>query len=526
MKFKKEHYVYVILYALAFAPILFNSGVFWDDWCIYNTAPEARLLLYSMSGRPFFGIFFNTLFYFSSYGVLLGRLLIFISYLLSGLILNSVLSKVKEISYLERIFIVVIFLIYPINFSRVAITNLQYGFCFCLFFIATALLNNYLQNSKLFFRILSLILFFISFTTESLILFYVLPLFYLGYCNKDGFKKAFVKYLDFAMLPILAVLVKFTFLKPYGIYSNFNRPVLNLSKIIYGLNINLKNSLNLTIQEGIFYAKSFSLPFLFLILLNISLLLFFFKKEFNSRSPAFFNIYLRKAIFNTLFGLGIFAISVIPYIVVGKIGTANDWDSRHQILNSLGIAFLLSSLVAVVDLALFKIKIGLRSKIQIILYSFFFSMFILFNFSTHVNYQKDWWKQQSLMLHLKERLEIQTGRSFLFIDHATELNARSRSYRDYEFSGMMKYLFNNEKRYGGTTATFSLPDVKDETLWPWYNIQQFVPIPYQYKVNIENADFELSSINVAKLYFYSAFNTKKYFEHLKQIIKIEITRSQ
>lgn len=503
---------------MAFIPIIFNQGIFWDDWCIYNTIPSARALLYSLSGRPLFGAFFNLLFISPDYGVMIGRFLIFISYFIPGIILDTILTKIKEISTWSRFSIIIIFYLLPVNFSRIALTNLQYGFCFLMFFIAFGLLSLYLENSKLIFKVISIALFLLSFTTESLILFYVIPLFFVLYIHKFNVKKMIINQWWVLLLPLIAIIIKYKFFQPYGLYENFNKPSFSIRAIVNGIHESLRGSFFQVIKESIHTAKVFPFGFLTFFII-IYFLVFKFLKPHKIYEK---NLTKVNSLIFCLSGFVIFIIGVLPYILVRKIGTSFDWNSRHQLLTSLGISIFLSFFT---DLILsFFINTKNQMKMKALIYCFSISCFAFFNFITYVEYQKDWWKQISLISKIQLQPEIQNATSIFFTDNTQELNARSRSYRDYEYAGIMKSIFRDEKRYGSNQINLNLGEVKTETQWPWYNVTQHTPKPYEYNVKIEYGDSRISNRDVLSLYFFELFNRDKFKNLIGNTIQLKIEK--
>ncbi len=75
-------------------------------------------------------------------------------------------------------------MILPVNSARVALIDFPYGLFLALFFMAFWLLTCYFNSQhNLIFRIIILLLFYLSFVINSLLVFYAIVLLYIAYKN-------------------------------------------------------------------------------------------------------------------------------------------------------------------------------------------------------------------------------------------------------------------------------------------------------------------------------------------------------
>jgi hypothetical protein len=95
------------------------------------------------------------------------KILTFVLMFSSGMLLNKIIGRHQSIDKNTRFFIVLLFFILPLNVAQVAMIVFPYTLCYFLFFLAWALMDRH--------RILALIIFFISFNTNSLLVFYAVP---------------------------------------------------------------------------------------------------------------------------------------------------------------------------------------------------------------------------------------------------------------------------------------------------------------------------------------------------------------
>ncbi len=117
--------------------------------------------------------------------------------------------------------------------------------------------------------------------------------------------------------------------------------------------------------------------------------------------------------------------------------------SRNQLLIPLGASFILYYI-----LRIFFREIGLRTNIKFFFYSILIALFLCTNVFIYLDYQKDWFKQLSLIENFKTSSVMKNNHKFLFTDNTKDLNARGRVYGFYEWNGMMEYIFKDESRFG------------------------------------------------------------------------------
>jgi hypothetical protein len=85
-----------------------------------------------------------------------------------------------------------------------------------------------------------------------------------------------------------------------------------------------------------------------------------------------------------------------------------------------------------------------------------------------LSYQRDWYKQLSIMQQLAEFKQLNKSSFILIKDEAAELNAKNRVPLFYEYAGMFKEVFKNENRIivtsmadtAGITRFLSHPEYK------------------------------------------------------------------
>ena len=125
--------------------------------------------------------------------------------------------------------------------------------------------------------------------------------------------------------------------------------------------------------------------------------------------------------------------------------------------------------------------------------------------------------------------------TFLFIDYTLDLNTLKRAYGFYEYTGLMKYTFENETRFGvdaivsnrnkiNLEANLSLLNYIPQSAfvkYPENNITKYKYNGHIYNVIIDYGNYNLSKKNIVRLFFYRFFNGKKYREKLKDILELK-----
>ncbi|BDB64738.1 hypothetical protein T36_1195 [Helicobacter cinaedi] len=218
-----------VLYTLAFGLMLLNTrGYYWDDWgLIGNFSFDSMNQQFLQNGNIWYGYFEWIFISLQPYGIQLFRFFTFFSFFICGLCVYHIAKSLQILKTYELFFIVVFFLLLPFNtISRNALINAPYTLCYLLFFLAFFLVS-VKSTQHILTRILTLALFFISFTMNSLLIFYILPLVYLLYTHKayTSFKALWLwalKHFDFIFLPIVFYAIKILFFKPYGLYEGYN----------------------------------------------------------------------------------------------------------------------------------------------------------------------------------------------------------------------------------------------------------------------------------------------------------------
>ena len=305
------------------------------------------------------------------------------------------------------------FLVIPFNIARVNLITLPYTISYLMFFLGW------------FFSLekdLYLLFFTISFTTKSLLCFYLLPLIEILFINDfKNIKEIIKRNLITISLPFI-----------YYFFSN------KFLKHMLYMEITIRNSL-----WRILFISAIKqlLDFLVLKVDNIGFIpiiaLIVFKLL--NKYKYFGDGIIPKKTKNILFilGLSLTILAVFPYWVLGHVPMFYDWKSRHQILMPLGSSLIISAIV-----------LQFRFSSRRIIFSLFLSLFIILNINNYIALNYDWNKQTQLVKLISDNKVINNSDLIVFEDLTYKQNAFSRKYTFYEWNSLLKEAFNDEKRLG------------------------------------------------------------------------------
>ena len=151
------------------------DGVYWDDWSYVDSTTERIMGIYEQGGMPWFGYLVNAL---VQLGPIAYHLISFISFLVVGLAVFGIMQRVHGLTPNERLFVAAVVLVLPLTAARHALSVQHYALSYALFFSAWYLLVRWDPPSRLIV-IVSAALFTMSFITQSLLSFYLLPVVHL-----------------------------------------------------------------------------------------------------------------------------------------------------------------------------------------------------------------------------------------------------------------------------------------------------------------------------------------------------------
>jgi hypothetical protein len=442
LKDKKDLTILFLFYLIAHGGLLFiPNALYWDDWIAYQSTSEFIYKFVSHLGSAL-NINAHILIIMSMIGLWAYKLLTFAFFFLAGLLLNLILKKYKNICAEDRFFITIIFLIAPFNIARLCNSVFQYSLSYFIFFLAWYLLGRY--------RLLTLALFFISFNTNSLLFFYLLPIMDYFYRNGafDDFKsliRVIIKNIDFLLLPIIFYIIKIIYYQPYGEYENYNK-IVNFSEF-FNAPYNQINDIfrflsNLKLIDSIIYIP----VIIYLLKLNL----------FNAKNES-----SNCSLMLVIIGLFAFVLASFPYWLAGHTPTFNGWESRHQLLQPLGFALLV---VGILNMSFDK-KYIFNSTLKHIIIGLIISISINFQFRIYVKAFSDNQKQNVLVNEFSKNQIIKNNNLFIIKDLTiSSKNIFNRSYETYVWNGILTKAFGDQKRFGVAFDNLDLRHYQDRKI--------------------------------------------------------------
>ncbi|MEO0268853.1 MAG: hypothetical protein ABIN73_03830 [candidate division WOR-3 bacterium] len=520
--------LFIIHFLTNFLFLLNYDGVYWDDYALYN---QNFKTIYEMfkDHSGYLSLYFSYLhFILLKAGIFIYRILVFLLYFFNTIFLYEILKKLNFLSENEKLSITLLFMLSPLCFAKISLMHFTYVFNLPIFYFAFFLLSIYIESPSFLKRIIILILFFISFTTNSLLVFYLLPiayLFYLNYNSKTSFTFNFLKFLknniDFLILPLIYWFLRLTYFKPSGLYEGYNAININLRTpfyILISLFTNLIEPLDLS------FSHSFSLWYITIFLILIFYFLFDeqFEKSENNEDKLL-NL-------KFLMGIIIFLISVLPYILVQKIPSLWDWDSRHQLLLPLGFSFIVYFGSKILLTKFLKLKFN-----NFILY-FFLSSFLIENLIANFKYHIDFFYQLSIIENMKKNESIKNNYTFVVKTELKDKLAFNRWFRSYELNGMSKIAFGIDNKLFIPENIDLNSDFNFYKPYKQYNFSNWDPGSFQNKKYIvikENPDTPFFNFDkkffilfpylkyYLKLNFYKIFKPTYFKREISKLVIIE-----
>lgn len=400
----------LVLYVIAHGGIvLVLNAVYWDDWTVRATNIVGMLKRFESTGSMF-NLRGYLHFAMLSAGPWLYKIATLVLMFFAGLLLWKIIERHDWINIDARYTIVLLFLVLPFYNARVALIDFPYTLQYFLFFLAWYLLG---KN-----RLLSLGLFFLSFETNSMLVFYSLPIaeWYFRGGNTLNLKSACawgLRRIDYMVWPFAYWFIKITYFKAFGPNEGYNE------------NYGLRNFLMAPLVMG----NDLMHLDVSIVLLVVAILLslpYLKSIHFDDNEPH------RKLL---LLGVVAFACSVIPYWLVGAFPTFSTWLSRHQLLMPLGIALQITWLLG---------RFPQQSRQMI--FALIIATSIAVNVKAYIDFYQDWRKQEELVLLMSQNHQIREASLVIFDDHTK--NIQNRTYRFYEWNGLMRLAYGDETRFG------------------------------------------------------------------------------
>ncbi|MDO8848040.1 MAG: hypothetical protein Q7W51_06615 [Coriobacteriia bacterium] len=424
-----------LVYSLTHAVSLLNRGLYWDDWVFWKLDRQVLATAVAEMGSTW-PASINDLFYYSQSGITFSRFLTFASMLVASLLLYDVLRRLPGVSRDAAMWIAMVFSVFPAFESRIALVMVGYPLSVALFMCSLWLLVRYGPRPPIPVRVLMAVLFFISFRTGSLLVFFaVVPLLVLIVHPPETrglghIVRRLLGYADQLILPVAYWVVTRVWFQPSGRYADYNTPGSANDGFLELLGTGLYNVL-----VGPIVKAAGSLPFKvplavgFVVCVVVALMLWRRPLQHSKRWAQL-----------ALTGLAMLVLAVAPYAAVGKAPGNYGWDTRHQLLVPFGGAFLT---VAFVYWLVRGGRVSRRIGYGVLVLSIGISAVV--HVSSYLAYERDWLKQRALIVAFQADPVVRDSHFILLEDETQDLDVTQRMF--YEYTGMLAEAFGDETRY-------------------------------------------------------------------------------
>jgi hypothetical protein len=517
--------ILVILYSLSYFLLLLNHGVFWDDWIWMHLDSGSRLQMAEQIGFSLLQPLDLVLLHM---GVEAYRWIVFLSYLAASIAVFETLCHLPKLDSQKRLYLALLFAVFPVNSARIAISDIHYAIAYGVFFIGLWLFSEFTDRGGVWLRLSSLLLIgSASYVVNSLLFFCILvPVLFLyvrsGYSSVHAAVSRLKQIPDFILLPLVAFELK-QLSKPFGLYAHYNEVSLNFvahSPLAIGAALYrsflqvIVHAVRISLTAWPALAATILLTLCIGWLLRGSLAAGAHSSRAVVVTPGTPDI--RTCLINLLFGALIFALGVMPYVLVGKYPSLLDWNSRHQLLVPLGAAWIL---VYGLDLLFARWRAGVYVLAALI------SMFILNNIDNLAQFQKDTYKQNSLLRHFASDPAIRQGTSFFVDDQAHSLDANQRIYRFYEYAGMFDEVFGEQSRFAiGLNDVVSPNEVTGllSTCSSCYLLGQFKGLQPDRVIHVSPGLYHLDAVPLVRLMIDERTNAPRYEQEIWNIVRVQV----
>jgi hypothetical protein len=467
------------------AALLAPRSRFWDDWIVgYATLQNAREL-----GLPWIGYTLTAL---SSVGVWSFKVVAIGATIVVGCTTYEISGRGLRLSSRERLLLAMLVVALPLNSARTIVILDTYMWSLAVFFVAWWLLVSKSPSSPGAGReVVAAILLFASYTTASLLLFTALPLAHLCYLTIrrdvpwwEGVLRFIARYWYVFLTPIAFWLMRTLYLKPFGVYQSYNTPhfdrgvsdpltldalVLSAGLVLVCLvlalwllagrsghervvrSLSLGALAVLTGAMGGFLLVNRESPSLAALVIPVTLLLCapvliwacLFPAGLDHTRGDTSEAELGDPCVTPVLAVGLAALvlALLPYLLVGKLPSFHQWETRHQLLMPLGVGIILVATVRALSKSVSPplarlVSLGLVATLTFV------------SLAISVTLVADYRKQAQVIKALAHEPLVAKANLVLFSDEAPDLNYDSRMFQFYEYNGWLTKAFGDPSRLG------------------------------------------------------------------------------
>lgn len=522
-----------------------NDGIYFDDRVLQPMLAEGNWSelqsWFSQMGLPVSGYLYWGVKQVGLFGYY--RATAFFLIFFSAVLIYKICLRLGWLNRHEALGIALLSLVYPAYQAAVVLCHLHYEFFYCMFMLAAWLLLRAEQmggqkGPSLLSRLPPLLLFFLAFNLNSLLVYYfsflLLLFLHLKQARQLSWTAAartlLLRRADFILLPFIYWIGKKLLFSTHGLYENYN--ALNLSPASIASHIwdFIKTAGYAQMEASITLLMGH--PVLWIVTMVVIYLAYsrFLRNKTSALPPTHIQIehesHKTKWIF--LYGVVLLLSGVFAYSAVGLSPSSSGMNTRHAILIGLPIAILIVAALRPLWInGLYHEPGNFDARLASILIGG--SLLVAFTLST-INQYADWQvraiKDRAVLTVLAET-PVMKKFSVFWIDDQFPAGGE-RLYRFYEWSAMFKEIWGGESRIGLQIQGYGSDPAILSGLTPFYNerynLSQFDPSGCQVKIDITRGTLQYSNAELVRKYFeLRFFNKTGLADFLHKAIHLNVT---
>ncbi|MDH4467810.1 MAG: hypothetical protein QE271_07110 [Bacteriovoracaceae bacterium] len=493
-----------ILYFLSYSSILINNGYFFDDWHLYHLSSDFIWSYFNSVGRTIMGL---ELIFLKWAGLprFIVNSLIFSAFWLTGQYFYLILKNLNIFSPEKTICIAALFICYPQYFSRICMSVFPFTFGLTVFTITTYFYLFWPKDKQYYLRYLLIITYFLSFSLESLLIFYAIPIalkFYLENNFKITFKLKSLQ--SFVKKNCLFLLIPFIYYYVFKIRAEVaDNALMDFKKLNSEFFPMMYSSFKIGFIDCIHRPiRSLLYPFL-----GIAAIASAFYPLLNYKRSAL-------CLIGTIVAIAFFFFSILPYIMVGKPILYYYIGDRTAILSLFSGVFIIYFTISFA-LSFTKIK-----SLKPIFFSFILLCFVARNFYVFHTALVVSIKQDAVVDYMKSSPEFKMAHTFYFIDNTQGYLLLETPFDASVANGLIGTVFPEHNKCISNFEDECLKIPNSEIVSPLYNLTNYIPAKNDYKILIDHGSINIRGFNLYKMIYYKFFDLVKYQSSLKKILSM------
>lgn len=507
---KRNILIITLVYIASQSLLLIVTGRWWDDWCYYNQRQEDLIKIASETGRLslFFIIRFAKLFPENGY-----RILTYFMCYLGTLFFYGILRRTLKITNKACCMISCLYTIIPVNDARIMLCVFLYTVGLFFFLAGFYLLTHIVGGTykKVIWRIIDIILFWFSYTLNSNLILYAIPLFYIA-IHENTLRK-FVKYIDYLLLPVVFYLGKKIIFTPYGGYEGYNN--VSVSRFVKGI-VNIIPADVMVILRVVY--KLLICGFIPIIIMGVLIFIVNASRikkiiiniiqgkteEFIESNDNEINsgISIKQFVVLLLIGGLVLSAGLFSYVVVRESYNIyiTGLEGRDAILVPLGASIILYALVEFI----------FNRRIRAYMYALIIMCGIVHFNVWYLAYQSDYYRQLGFQYQLAQHQELRSSKNMVYLsDDVGRLNRTVF----YVLNANAEMVYGDQTRF--IMSGFDNIDLLDGDNLEYqvksgnYHMKDYDTMYKKIDAIVEYSN-PISTVDTVKLKLYEIFNYEKF----------------